>query len=138
MPRVKQNLSVAEKLAILKGAQKLLGPKGENWIRGHWFGQRTSKAGSRPVAPAVADCWCLLGALEESAYRLGLSERRSQSGVLGRLTSLRALARERLSPANRWYRRDAIYLYNDDESKTWRDIKKLLNDRIKQLQAEEK
>lgn len=145
MPRIKPDLSVDERIKIIRGAQKLLGANGENWIKGYWFGKRLRLAdgdGRRvasylQVPPAEADCWCLLGALEESAYQLGLSERRAKARVLGAATSIKKLLRRKLvANKNTLYPTMPIDAYNDSSRTQWKDIKSLMAERIKELKKE--
>lgn len=153
MARVKSDLTNEQKIEIIQGAQKILGSKGQNWIKGTWFGKKepnfvpggfryvnTSEDpfdrhhNWRGVQPADADCWCLLGALEESAFRLGYSSQRRQSAVVGRLTSLKALAKNRVRDLyGHVGKTDPVHVYNDAAKVTWKDVKKLMDERIKQL-----
>jgi hypothetical protein len=150
--RVKQDLTAAQKIEVIKGAQKLLGAKGQNWIKGAWFGRKTTNfvpgkgryirdpkdnqvLNWEDTSPGQANCWCALGALEESAFRLGYSERRRKSGVVGKLTSVAKVAKSRLTEFMNG-NHDPVYTLNDYSKTEWKDIKKLLSDRIKELEKE--
>lgn len=160
MARIKENLTAQERIEIIKGAKKLLGPGGKNWIKGQWFAKKTKyfEPGSshylpkgdggvgydyqreawEQVAPSEADCWCLLGALEESAYRLKLSERRAKAKTLGVKTSIknRMIAYTKLWKKQRMLNFISVDEFNDWRDTEWKDIYKVMNDRIKELEKE--
>lgn len=146
-------LTTDQKIEIIKGAQKLLGPKGENWIKGQWFGKKKEDFvpgesvyrwvfNYDEVAPSDADCWCLLGAMEESAHRLGYISQRRKAKTLGALTSIKKLAVTRLRKlrygglGQPGQSTDDTDQYNDYHAVKWKDIKKLMSDRIKELEKE--
>lgn len=124
----KRSLTNSEKIKVLEGARRLLGKNGENWTKGHWFGLRRGSNRSWGTEPEKADCWCLLGALEESAFRLGYSVKRRNQHRFGLMTSL-----QQLVYSKHW---SSISGFNDRNE--WIDVRALLDERLKQLRAEER
>lgn len=149
-------LTTEEKIAVLKLAKKLLGPNGENWIQGTWFGRRVGPGSRRyiqtengpealaspayrwtkglvhmsyqTVQPSQADCWCVLGAMEEAAHRLGYKPRRRRSRILGAATSLKDWAQRRKNY-------EEVDVLND-YAESFKDIKQAINGRLRELEQE--
>lgn len=128
MIKTKTTLTAEEKLAVLRGAMELLGRGGKNWIKNHYFGYRVDddRVVKAPV-PAGANCWCLEGAMTETAVRLGLGTYRAKG--FGSRTSLRSLVRRMTGKSQVWH-------FNDHEETTWKDVREMVNTRIKELEKE--
>lgn len=72
--------SSRDRLRIVHEARRLLGPNGENWIKGAMRGQRSGTSdlfqnlpginveGTPPVTKA--DCWCVLGSFDQACLNL--------------------------------------------------------------------
>lgn len=129
-------LTNAEKIKVIEGAKRLLGAQGQRWVRGQWF----SKDGGHgkygnSVDPEEAVSWCVLGALEESAFRLGFSTERTESHRFSEMTSLHNLARSKTFFD--WHGTEMPYAsvddFNDRENNDWKDVLAFLNERLKQL-----
>ena len=126
------DLDREQKIAVLEETLVVLGPDGENWARGYWFGKKGKDHVPGLVAPNMAepydqaDCWCLEGALCESAVRLGVLPKRDTAAgsTLGQDISLT----EQLGRP--------LFGYNDDPKTTWADIRRELIHRIEKLKAE--
>ena len=126
------DLTREQKIELLEGALEVLGPNGENWARGYWFARKPERFRPGMVVdipadpPESANCWCLEGALCESAVRLGLmAERDADVGsALGQDVSLR----EQLGRP--------LFGFNDDPKTTWPDIRREVMHRIEKLKSE--
>lgn len=81
--------------------------------------------------PERANVWCLMGALEESAYRLGFIEERDTSERLADPISLRQLVRSK----KEWSTWGVIDV-NDNPNTTWETIRDLVDERLAQLSEE--
>lgn len=77
-----------------------------------------------------ADTWCLMGALEESAYRLGIVPERDSSERLAAPISLQELVHSK----NEW-RSWSVIDVNDNPNTTWDMVRDLLDERLAQLRT---
>lgn len=128
----KPELTAAEKLRLLRLTKRLLGPGGERWVKGYWFGQRdpdTTRAAG--TLPAMANSWCLLGAMEEAAYRLGWSNGRGRERRWGYRTSVAGLVSRNSGGMS-------VDEFNDAWATKWRDVEAILDERIRELEEEKK
>jgi len=152
-----KSLTAEQKIKILERTRKILGPNGDNWIKGTWFARKEksftpgatrrrwgSEENWSKAPPSEANCWCLLGAMEEAAHQLGYSKGRTEGSMLGALTSLKKLAYKRLNEKAMkkfGYKMKSsarpLHVFNDSAETEWKDVKKLIADRLKQLRAGE-
>lgn len=75
-----------------------------------------------------ANVWCLMGALEEAAWRLRIVEARDASERLAAPISL-----ERLVDSKDQWRAMTVIDVNDNPETEWSDIRDLLDERLAQL-----
>lgn len=83
------------------------------------------------VDPDKANVWCLVGALEESAWRLGITTRRETTERFAPAVSLSKLV-ESKEEWQGW----AVIDVNDNPGTTWPMIRGLLDERLAQLKEE--
>lgn len=81
--------------------------------------------------PENANVWCLMGALEEAAYRLGIVEERDPSERLAEPISLRQL----LNSKNEFMHWNVIDV-NDRAETTFGTIRGLIDERLAQLREQ--
>ncbi len=79
-----------------------------------------------------ANVWCLMGALEESAYRLGIIDGRDASERLGEPISLAKLVNDK----EQW-RGWSIVDVNDNPNTTFEMVRDLIDERLVQLREEQ-
>lgn len=157
-------LTDEQKIQILEGAKKLLGPNGENWTKSCWWGVKTldselverlryygyqvdevpdddqlkewnqdteGEIMRRPLDTEEADeanVWCLMGALEEVAYRLGIVQTRHSSERLADPISLQNLVQSK----EEWQGWSVIDV-NDKAETTFEMVRGLIDERLAQL-----
>lgn len=85
----------------------------------------------RPDQVDEANVWCLMGALEEVTYRLGIISSRHSSDRLESPISLRTLVQSKEEWQN-W----TVIDVNDNAKTTFETIRGLLDERIAQLKGE--
>lgn len=88
----------------------------------------------RAVGPTMAEqanVWCLMGALEESAYRLGITQQRDSSERLAEPVSLKALVEN----SEQWQGWSVIDV-NDNPDTQFEDVRGLIDERLAQLRAQ--
>jgi len=136
-------LTPKDKLEILVKTKEVLGRGGKNWIKGIWFGKKlgdnfeagtmhgyedVADAGTAKTVAAKADCFCLEGAIEYAAYKLGYTDRLVQDDRAARKCSLAGLIEKET--------KHSVNGFNDQSTTKWGDIKKRLDKRIKQVLKE--
>lgn len=137
------DLTPAQSIEILEKAKEILGPNGENWNKGCWFGltrEDISYVGDSGAWEDVhdltsgdagqANTWCILGAVEEAAYQLGITSQREASDRFAMPISLQNL----VSSKKEWEHWSVIDV-NDNSDSTFADIKGLIDERLAQLRA---
>lgn len=140
MPHNRATLKTDEKLEVLLLARKILGPKGENWIKGAWRATAKENLDSYlSILPGeTATCWCLDGAIDEAAYRLGYRDQPRSNGKIQKATSLLKLVRTKVRAvlnSGDVVKYDNVVTFNDTQQE-FKPVRKLLDERIKQLRDE--
>jgi len=129
--RTLKQLKNDQKIALLKTAKKLLGAKGQNWTRQNWFAYRVNpKDRGIQSTPDEANSWCLLGALEEAAYRLGYSEHRSAAERFADMSSVQKLVEKKTGLS--------VVSFNDSPHTEWEDVRNIIDERLAQLEGKKK
>lgn len=125
----KKTLTAKQKIKVLAGALKLLGPNGEHWTRHKYFGKRVRPGASRQTYRENADCWCLVGALKESALRLGHKD--DDWGIVWRIDDHVSI----LNLVKQNTKFDTTEGFNDAPGRTFPEVKDLIEKRISELKA---
>jgi hypothetical protein len=138
-------LSKEQSIAILEKTKQILGPNGEHWTKGCWFGKTFNDmepeydedtgemVNTRSLLESQADqanAWCIMGAVEEAAYQLGLIESRMATDRLSSPISLQNL----VSSKEEWEDWTVIDV-NDNENTTFDDVKALIDERLAELRS---
>ena len=141
-------LTTEQSIQILEKAKELLGPNGEHWNKGCWFAREATleedgfvtyrgeqghleEVCELPTEDAdQATTWCIMGAVEEAAYRLGIFGERDASDRLAKPISLQNLVNSKQEWAT-W----SVIDVNDDSRTTFADVKGLIDARLAELRA---
>lgn len=115
-------------LALLDEVRAMLGPNGEHWIKGQYYGishQYTYGKKDRflTIGSIPPNCWCMHGAIRVRGPLPDASLRLSTPGeaILG--LALRDTAH--FGSGNAW---QTIHVYNDDRDTTWVDMQRWMDD----------
>jgi hypothetical protein len=135
-------LTDEQSIQILEKAKELLGPEGENWNKGCWFAIETPDS-YRDEYGALTDVrslnapdhgkatnWCIMGAVEEAAYQLGIIPEPDTSDRLARPISLQNLVESK----EKWKKWSVVDV-NDNDDTSFADIKGLIDERLAELRG---
>lgn len=145
-PEVGIQLTPEQSIQILEEAKKILGENGERWIKGHWVGlpydeddedyDPADLDGYQDVGWSEASnpdaVFCIMGALELAAYRLGITSKPEMSDRLARPISIQNLVEQR----EEWKGFGSPMEVNDSETTNFETIKNLIEERLSELRAE--
>lgn len=114
-----------DRLAILDKAHKLL-DGGRRWIqKGFWLTQPVFR--KRGKGTTRAECYCIAGAVETAAWKLGYTTARIAGEGIVECTSLYSVIRTRTPKGSN------IYDFNDAQGRTWADVDEVFQTRMSQL-----
>lgn len=129
-------LTPEQSIQILEKAKEILGPNGEHWAQGFWVGlpYDDDEDDSLYAEATWADAnnpdakFCVMGALEQAAYELQITNERENSDRLADPVSLQKL----VNSYDKWEGLGVIDV-NDSNYTTFETISKLIDERLAQL-----
>jgi len=137
-------LTPDQSVAILEKVKEILGPNGENWIQEHWIavpyeGDDEDDVWDDDSTGYVDADWdavtrkdakyCIMGAIEQAAFALGISSHREQSQRFAAPISLLNLVKSQFGE-----RYDVVDV-NDDSDTSWETMRDLIDTRLGELRT---